>query len=89
MKNLKNMVSAACLMAVMVFGAVSANAGLLNSDSMANKTKGQCAVKSGSIFQDLAGIFMFALTGRIIIGAPTPVCAETGGEVTPLRARWS
>jgi hypothetical protein len=88
MKNLKNMVAAASLMAVMVFGAVSANAGMLNSDSTANATKGQCTVKSGGILQDLAGIIN-GLTGINIFDAPTPVCTETEGVPTANRVRWS
>ena len=88
MKNLKNMVSAASLMAVMVFGAVSANAGLLQNDITANTTKGQCTVKSEGILQDLAGIIN-GLTGIIIFDAPTPVCTETNEPPVAARARWS
>ncbi|MBA4124992.1 MAG: hypothetical protein H0X72_21315 [Acidobacteria bacterium] len=88
MKNLKNMVAAASLMAVMVFGAVSANAGLSNSDTTANLTKGQCTVKSGGILQYLAGIIN-GLSGVIIIDAPAPECTETGGPPSSDRATWS
>ena len=60
MKNLKNMVAAASLMAVMGFGAVSANAGLLVTDKSAQP----CAVKD-NVMQQLAGVFN-ALSGFII-----------------------
>ena len=84
MKNLKNMVAAASLMAVMVFGAVSANAGLLNSDETANTTKGQCTVKSGGFLQGLAGIIN-ELTGTTIFDVTTTGCSETISN----RVRWS
>lgn len=73
------MVSAASLMAVMVFGAVSANAGLLISDRATNTTKSQCTVKGG-ILQQLAGIILLgapSLNGIILLGAPE--CTETDG----------
>jgi hypothetical protein len=82
MKNLKNMLSAASLMAVMVFGAVSANAGLLISDRTTNDTKGQCTTKTGGILQQLAGIIILgapSLNGIIILGAPAPECTEKDG----------
>lgn len=88
MKNLKNMIASAGLMAVMVFGAVSANAGSLNSDEAANRTKGQCAVKSGGIFQDLAG-FINGLTGIVIFDAPSPECTKTDEPPVLERVRWS
>ncbi len=65
MKNLKNMMSAAGLMAVLVFGAVSANAGLLQNDITANTTKGQCTVKKDGFFKGLAG-FINEMTGITI-----------------------
>jgi ABC-type dipeptide/oligopeptide/nickel transport system ATPase component len=83
MKNLKNMLSAASLTAVMVFGAVSANAGLMISDRAT--TANQCTVKS-SIFQQVAGIFnnlsglmISDLNGLMISDAPTPGCTNTDG----------
>ncbi|MDQ3041832.1 MAG: hypothetical protein M3R11_05560 [Acidobacteriota bacterium] len=79
MKNLKNMLSAASLMAVMVFGAVSANAGLLISDRATNTSKGQCTIKGGFL-QELAGIIILgapSLNGIIILGAPE--CTEKDG----------
>lgn len=82
MKNLKSMLSAASLMAVMVFGAVSANAGLIISDRATNDTKGQCTVKDGGILQQLAGIIILGaptLNGIIILGAPE--CSQTDGLI--------
>lgn len=76
MKNLKNM-AAAGLMAVMVFGTVSANAGSLIKEETANAAKSQCTVKSGGILQDLAGIFN-RLSRITIFDVPAPGCAETG-----------
>ena len=60
MKNLKNMVAAASLVAVMGFGAVSANAGLLITDKSAQP----CTVKD-NVMQQLAGVFN-ALSGMIL-----------------------
>jgi len=77
------MLSAASLMAVMVFGAVSANAGLMISDRSA--TTGQCTVKGGvlqqvaGIFNNLSGLMISDLNGIIIVDAPTPGCTETNG----------
>ncbi len=72
MKNLKNMISAASLMAVMVVGTVSANAGLLISDRTAPSLQGQCATVKDSNTQNLDGIiiigFQSVLDGIIIIG---------------------
>ena len=89
MKNLKNMVTTASLMAVMVFGAVSANAGMLTSDRTANAAKGQCTVKSEGILQYLTGFIIGRLTGIAIFDAPTPVCTETDELSTVQRVRWS
>ena len=69
MKNLKNMLSAAGLMVVLGFGAVSANAGLLITDRTNNQP---CTVKSSFLTQ-LSGIIivgMPSLDGIIIIDAP-------------------
>ncbi len=81
MKNIKNMIAAAGLMAVLVFGAISASADSLTSDGTA---KGQCTVKSEGILQNLAGIIN-GLTGIIIFD--TPAC--TDGLLDSNRARWS
>jgi len=59
MKNLKNMISAVSLMAVMVFGAISANAGLLISDR-------NTGCQNTNTAQELPNAF----DGIIIIGAP-------------------
>lgn len=58
MKNLKNIVAAAGLMAVLGMGSIAANAGLLISDKGA---AGCQPVKSG---------WMDQLTGILIVGAP-------------------
>ena len=52
MKNLKNMVAATCLMAVLGFGAVSANAGLIVSD--------RCAAPATTLAEDIGGIILVA-----------------------------
>lgn len=80
MKNLKNMIAAAGLMAVLVFGAISANA-----ESFGDGTaKGQCTVKSEDILQNLAGIIN-GLTGITIFDTPT--CTDELPDSN--RARWS
>jgi len=84
MKNLKNMVSAASLTAVLVFGAVSANAQLLKGDRTKVTTEVQCTVKSEGFFQGLRGIIN-KLTGITIFDVTPPVCTETSSN----RARWS
>lgn len=81
MKNLKNMIAAAGLMAVLVFGAISAKAESLTSDGTA---KGQCTVKSEGILQNLAGIIN-GLTGISIFD--TPACTDELPDSN--RARWS
>ena len=77
MKNLKNMLSAAGLMAVMVFGAVSANAGLMISDRTANT--GQCTANDSSFLHQLSGILIVGFNGIIIIDRAAPQCTETDG----------
>jgi len=67
MKNLKNMVAALSLMAVLGFGAVSANAGLLISDRSSNG----CAPVKNDILTQLSGILIVGapmLDGIIILG---------------------
>lgn len=81
MKNLKNMIAATGLMVVLVFGAISANAESLPSDSTA---KGQCTVKSEGILQNLAGIIN-GLTGISIFNTPT--CTDK--VLDSNRATWS
>ncbi len=76
MKNLKNMMSAASLMAVLVFGAVSANAQLLKGDRTKKPIEVQCTVKSEGIFQGLAGIIN-ELTGITIFDS----CCDTDDEI--------
>jgi len=77
MKNLKNTISAAALMTVMVFGAVSANAGVILSDKAAT-TKGECTVKDAGIITQLAGVIISGLSGVILSDAPTPGCDANG-----------
>ncbi len=84
MKNLKNMVSAASLMAVLVFGAVSANAQLLKGSRTKKPIEVQCTVKSDGFLQGLAGIIN-GLTGITIFDVTTPVCTEVNSD----RVRWS
>ena len=88
MKNLKNMAAMASLMAVMVFGAVSANAERNINNGSVKEMKGQCTVKSGGIFQDLAAIIN-GLSGISIFDTPAPVCTETVEPPTAERVRWS
>lgn len=88
MKNLKNMVAAASLTAVMVFGAVSANAESSFNDKASNTAKVRCTVQSEGFLQNLAGIIN-SLTGIAIFKAPMPVCTETNELPTAYRARWS
>ena len=78
MKNLKNMVAAASLMAVMVFGAVSANAQLLKGDRTKVTTEVQCTVKKDGFLKGLAG-FINGLTGITIFDASCKTDEETDG----------
>jgi len=55
MKNLKNTVAAAGLMAVLGFGAVSANAGLMVSDRPANASQ-PCAAPIRTLASGIMGI---------------------------------
>lgn len=70
MKNFKNMTAALSLMAVLGFGAVSANAGLIISDRSANGVETQCTQEQG-IVRDIAGVVAAGASmfdGIIIIG---------------------
>lgn len=91
MKNLKKMAAVASLTAVLIFGAVPANAGTSNNGgtAAANAAKGQCTVQSKGILQYLTGIIISGLTGIPIFDAPAPACAETDGQPTVNRVRWS
>lgn len=84
MKNIKNMASAAGLMVVLVFGVVSANAGLIKGDETANTTNVQCTVESEGFVDRLAG-FINGLTGIAIFDVTPPVCSEPVYN----RVRWS
>ena len=76
MKNLKNMVSAASLMAVLVFGAVSANAQLLKGDRTKVTTEVQCTVKKDGFLKGL-GSFINGLTGITIFDTSCKTDEET------------
>lgn len=87
MKNLKNTISAAGLMAVLALGAVSANAGMIISD----RATGQCSVKGG-LLQQVAGIIAIGLpslngmilsdrSGMIISDRPTPCETSADGMI--------
>ena len=69
MKNLKNTLVAVGLAAVLGVGAVTANAGSLESDGTAKTTKVQCTVESEGFLQGLAGI-VNELTGITIFDTP-------------------
>ena len=84
MKNLKNMVSATGLMAVLVFGAVSVNAQSSKGDRTKNPTEVQCTVKSEGFFQGLRGIIN-KLTGITFFDVTRTNCSE----VISNRVRWS
>jgi hypothetical protein len=69
MRNLKNTIAAVTMMAVMAFGAVIANAGILVSDKNANTscTK-EPAADNGILVSDLVeGIIVLGLTDGIIV----------------------
>ncbi len=78
MKNLRNLIAAVTLMAVLVMGSISANAGILlgdlkgNSDTCANDTK----VDSGIIIGGFTGIIIGGFTGIIIGGVSGTGCQE-------------
>ncbi len=86
MKNLKNMLAAASLMAVLGISTVSATTGLMISDRTANTPK-TCTVKGGGVLQQISGVIISGLSGLmisdlhgvIISGAPTPECTDANG----------
>lgn len=84
MKNIKNMASAAGLMAVLVFGAISANAGLVKGDETADTTNVQCTANSEGFADKLAG-FINGLTGIAVFDVTPPACSEPVYN----RVRWS
>ena len=57
MKNLKNMMAAVTMLAVLVLGTTSANAGLLMSDR-ANPGQGNSCTVKQDIMADLTGIIL-------------------------------
>ncbi len=64
MKNLKNMLTAVAMTAVLGLGTVSANAGLIITDKGANTPK-DCSVGTG-VLDQIAGIIIVGLNGLII-----------------------
>jgi hypothetical protein len=81
MKNIKNTVAAFGLTAVLAFGTVSANAGLLISDRTSAGTE-VCTVKDTGILGDIIGIVMAAISSRdgIIIAYRGQTSCETAGK---------
>ena len=85
MKNLKNMLTAVAMTAVLGVGTVSANSGFIITDKSANTTK-PCAVKDGGILQQMSGIIIVGLSGFILSDlhglimsdAPTVGCDNNG-----------
>ena len=85
MKNLKNMLAAITLTAVLMLGATSANAGILLSDlagtvnqnpctEQTTKVDGGIAINDGIIVAGFTGIIVAGFTGIIVAGAAdTPV----------------
>jgi DNA/RNA endonuclease YhcR with UshA esterase domain len=72
MKNLRNLLATVTLMAVMMIGAVNANAGLLVSDFTGTPTEDPCSetkVDSGIIVTGFTGIIVTGFTGIIVTGA--------------------
>ncbi len=68
-------------MAVMVFGAVSANAGFMITDRAANTTQPECTVNGGGIFQDILGVIISEFSGVIVIDAATAGCSQADGFI--------
>jgi len=83
MKNLKNMVAATCLMAVLGFGAVSANAGLIVSDRCAAAPETTLAEDFGGIlavaFPMVDGIIISDRSGLIV--SDKPAGCQTDGLI--------
>ncbi len=65
MKNLKIMMAAVGLAAVLGISSVSANTGIMISDRSAN-VAAPCVVKDGGIFQQVVGILVAGLNGIMI-----------------------
>ncbi len=86
MKNFKNMISALSLMAVMVFGAVSANAGLLISDRGTGCQNTSTAQEIPNALDGIIigvplvdGIIIIGRTGLLISDRTDCNTAERGG----------
>ncbi len=63
MKNLKNTLAAVGLAAVLGIGAVTANAGIIKSDSSTKGATAQCTVKNESVIGKFAGFVTAGLSG--------------------------
>lgn len=80
MKNLKNLLAAITLLAVLVLSTTSANAGIYMTDFAGQPNNDPCSVKdegeqdTGIIIAGFTGIIIAGFTGIIIAGkeAPTP-----------------
>lgn len=74
MKNLKNLMAAITLLAVLVLSTTSANAGIIVSDFTGSNGDNPCTdkdgvkVDSGILMSDLGGIIIAGFTGIIIAG---------------------
>jgi type 1 fimbria pilin len=74
MKNLRNLMAAITLLAVLVLSTTSANAGILMSDFAGSNNPDPCSVKddskldSGILMSDITGIIIAGFTGIIIAG---------------------
>lgn len=66
MKNLKNMVAATGLMAILGMGAVTANAGILISDAANQGGETQCQATTNDTELDVQGIIIASITGILI-----------------------
>jgi len=79
MKNLKNTMMAAGLMAVLGFGAVSANAGLLISDKSGAQP---CGTVKDSVLNQIAGVIIVGfpmLDGILIAGRDGIMVSDRDG----------
>lgn len=72
MKNLKHILAATTMTAILTFGASTAKAGLILSDVQTNTTQQQCVQQEQGAVQSLTGIILLGLTaardGIILLG---------------------
>lgn len=74
---MKNLITSITLMAVLVMGAISVNAGILVSDRSACTTKQD----GGIILSDYTGIIVAGLTGIIVAGRDGIIVAGRDGII--------